>query len=111
VGADIPVREFGIVGHAMAFSSTVGSALNRVAPYNRILSNAHALIMEPAGDATWVRPDVQPERRAFRPAVDYRRAAVLSACREIAGSPIAPAPERRPRSAKRAGRWQAQQLS
>jgi AraC-like DNA-binding protein len=104
VGADIPVREFGIVGYAMAFSGTVGSALNRVSRYSRILSNAHALVMEPAGDATWVRLDMQPELRAFRPAVDYRLAAVLSACREIAGSPIAPLivqlPYRRPTDVK-----------
>jgi len=100
VGADVRVREFGIVGYAMAFSSTVGSALNRVSRYSRILSNAHALVMEPAGDATWVRLDLQPELRAFRPAVDYRLAAVLSACREIAAAPIAPLivqlPYRRP---------------
>jgi len=90
VGADIHVREFGIVGYAMAFSSTVASALKRVSRYSRILSNTHALIMETAGEATWVRLDMQPELRAFRLAVDYRLAAVLSACREIAASPIAP---------------------
>jgi AraC-like DNA-binding protein len=33
---------------------------------------------------------MQPELRAFRPAVDQRLAAVLSACREIAAAPIAP---------------------
>ena len=64
VGADIHVREFGIVGYAMAFSSTVASALTRVSRYSRILSNAHALIMETAGEATWVRLDMQPELRA-----------------------------------------------
>jgi AraC-like DNA-binding protein len=104
VGADIHVREFGIVGYAMAFSSTVASALTRVSRYSRILSNAHALIMETAGEATWVRLDMQPELRAFRLAVDYRLAAVLSACREIAASPIAPLlvqlPYRRPPDVK-----------
>jgi AraC-like DNA-binding protein len=104
VGADIHVREFGIVGYAMAFSHTVASALNRVSRYSRILSNAHALIMEPAGEATWVRLEMQPELRAFRLAVDYRLAAVLSACREIAASPIAPLivqlPYRRPADVK-----------
>jgi AraC-like DNA-binding protein len=104
VGADIHVREFGIVGYAMAFSRTVASALTRVSRYSRILSNAHALIMEPAGEATWVRLEMQPELRAFRLAVDYRLAAVLSACREIAASPIAPLivqlPYRRPADVK-----------
>ena len=100
VGADIHVREFGIVGYAMAFSSTVASALRRVSRYSRILSNAHALIMETKGEATWVRLEMQPELHAFRLAVDYRLAAVLSACREIAASPVAPLlvqlPYRRP---------------
>jgi AraC-like DNA-binding protein len=104
LGSDIRVREFGIVGYAMAFSHTVASALNRVSRYSRILSSAHALIMEPAGEATWVRLEMQPELRAFRLAVDYRLAAVLSACREIAASPISPLivqlPYRRPADVK-----------
>jgi len=90
VGADVRVREFGIVGYTLAFSSTVGSALTRLSRYTRILSDAHALTLETEGEATGVRLDIQPELRAFRPAVDYRLAAVLSVCREIAESPMAP---------------------
>jgi AraC-like DNA-binding protein len=104
VGADVHVREFGVVGYALAFSSTVGSALRRVSRYSRILSDAHALTLETAGEATWVRLDMQSELRAFRPAVDYRLAAILSVCREIAAAPIAPLivqlPYRRPPDVK-----------
>jgi Arabinose-binding domain of AraC transcription regulator, N-term len=109
LGADIRVREFGIVGYALAFSSTAGSALRRLSRYSRILSDAHALTLEAAGEATWVRLDIQPELRAFRPAVDYRLAAILSACREIVASPIAPLivqlPYRRPTDVKELERF------
>jgi Arabinose-binding domain of AraC transcription regulator, N-term len=87
VGADVHVREFGVVGYALAFSSTVGSALRRLSRHSRILSDAHALTLEAEGEATWLRLDIQPELRAFRPAVDYRLAAILSMCREIAAAP------------------------
>jgi AraC-like DNA-binding protein len=100
LGADTRVREFGLVGYAMAFSSTVDSALRRLARYSRILSDALAMTLAPEGDAVWVRLDVQPELRALRPAVDLRLAAVLSACREIAAARIDPLlvqlPYRRP---------------
>jgi AraC-like DNA-binding protein len=104
LGADTHVREFGLVGYAMAFSSTVESALKRLARYSRILSDALAITLAPEGDAVWVRLDVQPELRALRPAVDLRLAAVLSACREIAAARIDPLlvqlPYRRPADVK-----------
>jgi AraC-like DNA-binding protein len=78
------------------------------------LSVAHAVTLETQGEATWVRLDMQPELRAFRLAVDYRLAAVLSACREIAASPIAPLvvqmPYRRPPDVKEYERFFAAPL-
>jgi AraC-like DNA-binding protein len=104
LGADAHVREFGLVGYTMAFSSTVGSALRRLARYSRIVSDALVVALETEGEATWLRIDVQPALRAFRPAADARLAAVLSACREIAAAPIAPLivqlPYRRPTDVK-----------
>ena len=109
LGAGIRVREFGLVGYALAFSSTAGSALRRLSRYSRILSDSHALTLETEGEATWVHLDIQPELRAFRPAVDYRLAAILSACREIVSSPIAPSivqlPYRRPPDVKESERF------
>ena len=103
-GADARVRDFGLVGYTMAFSSTLGSALRRLVHYSRIVSDALVVSLETEGEATWLRLDVQPALRAFRPAVDARLAAVLSACREITGVPIAPLavqlPYRRPAEVK-----------
>src|SRR5262245_22383266 len=90
LGADTRVREFGLVGYAMAFSSTVGSALRRLGRYSCIVSDALVVTLDTKGEATWLRVDVQPALRAVRLAADARLAAVLAACREIAAAPIAP---------------------
>lgn len=90
IGADTSVREWGLVGYTIAYSSTLGSALNRFAHYSRVMSDALVVRIDTQRDATWVRLDVQPELRAFRPAVDARLAALLSACREIVGTPVTP---------------------
>ena len=90
IGADTSVREWGLVGYAVAYSSTLGSALNRFAHYSRVMSDALVVRIDTEHDAAWVRLDVQPAMRAFRPAVDARLAALLSACREMLGAPVTP---------------------
>ena len=88
----------------MAFSITLGSALRRLGHNSRIVSDALVVLLETEGEATWLRVDVHPALRAFRPAVDARLSAVLSLCREITGAPIAPLtvqlPYRRPPEVK-----------
>jgi len=84
------VREWGLVGYAAAYSPTLGSALKRFAHYSRVVSDALVIRIDAERDATWVRLDVQPALRAFRPAVDTRLAALLSACREMTGAPVTP---------------------
>jgi AraC-like DNA-binding protein len=90
IGAETSVREWGLVGYAVAYSNTLGSALNRFAHYSRVVSDALVIRIDTERDATWVRLDVQPALRAFRPAVDARLAALLAACREMAGAPVTP---------------------
>src|SRR5262249_30284712 len=52
------------------------------------------------GEAAWVRVDAQPALRAFRPAADARLAAIVSVCRQLSSSRLAPLavqfPYRRP---------------
>jgi len=99
-GAEIRLRELGLVGYTMAFSRTVGAALTRLTRYDRIVSETLSVTLDPRDDATWIRVDVEPELRAFRPAADFRLAALLAGCREIAAAPLAPLavelPYRRP---------------
>ena len=100
LGTEVRAREFGLVGYTMALSPTVAAALQRLTRYDRLLSDALVVQLEAEADATWVRLDVEPALRAFRPAADFRLAAVLALCREIAAAPIAPLtvqlPYRRP---------------
>lgn len=104
LGADIRARELGLVGYTMSFSATLGAALERIARYDRIVSDALEVQLEPTEGATWVRIEVQPALRAFRPAADARLAALLGVCREITGAPIEPLtvqlPYRRPAAAE-----------
>ncbi|MGH7303540.1 MAG: AraC family transcriptional regulator [Candidatus Rokuibacteriota bacterium] len=90
LGAETSMRDWGLVGYAVAFSSTLGSGLNRLAHYSRVISDALVVRIDTERDATWVRLDVQPALRAFRPAVDARLAALLSACREMVAAPVTP---------------------
>jgi AraC-like DNA-binding protein len=99
-GAEVRLRELGLVGYTMASSRTVGAALTRLTRYDRIVSETLAVTLDPRDDATWVRVDVEPELRAFRLAADFRLAVLLAGCREIAATPFAPLavqlPYRRP---------------
>jgi AraC-like DNA-binding protein len=96
LGKDMRVREFGLVGYTMASSRTVGAALERLARYDRIVSETLDVALDAMGDATWVRVDVQSPLRAVRSAADLRLAALLSVCREIANAPIQPLAVRLP---------------
>jgi AraC-like DNA-binding protein len=99
-GIEVRTRDFGLVGYTMALSPTVAAALQRLTRYDRLLSDALVVQLKAEADATWVRLDVEPALRAFRPAADFRLAALLAMCREIAAAPIAPLtvqlPYRRP---------------
>jgi AraC-like DNA-binding protein len=90
LGGDARVRELGLVGYTMAFSRNVEAALRRLSRYSRIVSDALVVMIETAPGASWIRLDVQPALRAYRPAADARLAAVLSVCRELTGTPITP---------------------
>ena len=90
IGAETSMRDWGLVGYAVAYSSTLGSALNRFAHYSRVVSDALVVRIDAEKEATWVRLDVQPALRAFRPAVDARLAALLAAGREMVGAPLTP---------------------
>ena len=77
-----------------------GRRCTRLTRYDRLLSDALVVALEAEDAGTWVRLDVEPALRAFRPAADFRLAAVLAVCREIAAAPITPLtvqfPYRRP---------------
>ena len=96
LGTDARVREFGLVGYTMVCSKTVGAALKRLDRYDRIVSETLNVELDAVAGATWVRLHVESPLRAFRPAADARLAALVSVCREIAGTPIDPLTVRLP---------------
>jgi AraC-like DNA-binding protein len=100
LGAATRAREMGLVGYTMVFSRTIGAALGRFARYSRIVSDALVVHLDAIPEATWVRVDVQPALRAFRPAADARLAALIAVCRQLSGTRLVPLsvqfPYRRP---------------
>jgi AraC-like DNA-binding protein len=100
LGARVRTRQLGLVGYTLVFSHTLGAALERLARYSHIVSDALVVELGGDADATWVRLDVQPALRALRAAADARLAAIVAMCRELVGAPIAPLavqfPYRRP---------------
>jgi AraC-like DNA-binding protein len=93
---DVRVREFGLVGYTMVSSKTLGAALRRLDRYDRIVSDTLTVELDARQDGTWIRLDVQSPLRALRPAADARVAALVSVCRELAGSSIHPLAVRLP---------------
>jgi AraC-like DNA-binding protein len=100
LGTAVRAREFGLVGYTLAYSPTLGAALQRLTRYDRLLSDTLVVTLEGQAAATWVRLAVEPALHAFRPAVDFRLAALLAVCRDITAAPITPLtvqfPYRRP---------------
>jgi AraC-like DNA-binding protein len=90
LGAPTRARELGLVGYTMLFSHTIGAALQRYARYSRIMADTLVVHLDATPEATWVRVDVQPALRAFRQAADARLAAMISVCRQLSGTRMAP---------------------
>src|SRR5262249_7750998 len=108
-GAEFRLREFGLVGYTMAFSRTVGAALERLARFDRLLSEDLAVTPDREDAATWVRVGVEAPLPSSRPAADFRLAALLSACRELSAAPLVPLavqlPYRRPTEVREYARF------
>jgi AraC-like DNA-binding protein len=86
-GASFRVRDFGLLGYAMHYSSTLAAALRRLVRYGRILTDAVAFELEEADPRHRVAVAVaHPALGAGLPfAVDSRLAALVGACRAITG--------------------------
>ena len=105
VGSAVAVRELGLVGYAMAHSSTLADAYGRFARYCRIISEAIRIRLveahvDPAvtGQAHRVRLELEahPALDALRHPVNVRLASALAAGREITGTDLTPIEVRLP---------------
>lgn len=90
LGAQIQVRDSGVVGYAMLHSSDLRGALERLVRYGQIFTQRAALSLEPAGSNWRLCQNRPPLYRNLRQVMDARTAAILSVCRQITGRELNP---------------------
>jgi hypothetical protein len=88
VGSTFDVREWGLVGYMMAYSPTLGCALNRLVRYGRIVSEAIQLELNAATGEFFA--DGGARFDALIHPVEARLAAGLHAARQITSAKIVP---------------------
>jgi AraC-like DNA-binding protein len=90
LGRRVEVREAGVLGYALAHSTTLGDALHRYQRFGRLVSTAFELDLE-TDSRTWLlcvrRPPLQPR---FRQPIDEALAGFVTIVREITGRRIDP---------------------
>jgi AraC-like DNA-binding protein len=90
LGRTIKLRELGLVGYAMAHSSTLGDALSRLSRYLRIVNEALQCRLEKDGPDTRIVMLGHPTLDALRHPLDLRLSIVLASAREVTGAHVVP---------------------
>ena len=91
MGASAKIREAGLLGYVMRFSTTLETALGRFVRYSHVLNDAVECAIEHPDSQHVAISQSHPELGTGLPfAVDFRLAALLAACREITGVEIEP---------------------
>ena len=90
LGSALSVREWGIVGYTMAYSRTLGEALQRLARYSYILNQGVLCTLSREGfrGIMVIHSELVFDR--LRHPVDIRLAAILRAVRDLTGVKIVP---------------------
>jgi AraC-like DNA-binding protein len=92
MGASIRVRDAGLLGYVMQYSTTLVTALGRFVRYGRVLNDSVESVIERPDAHHVAISQTHPELGIGLPfAIDYRLAALLAACRQITGVEIEPA--------------------
>jgi len=89
-GVSFKAAEAGLLGYVMAYSATLGDALNRLIRYCWVLNDAVHCAFQRDRHSLAVTEIYPEEGLGLRHAVDYRLAALLSVCREITAAEIVP---------------------
>ena len=87
-GASISARELGLVGYTMAYSPTLDRALQRMARFSRVVSEAIEIALEV--DRAEITMDGGPRFDTLKRPVDSRLAALLAVTREITATDLVP---------------------
>ena len=91
MGSAVEPRQWGLLGYAMAYSSTLGAGLRRLVRYGRMLNEAYPFGLEgPSGQHVAIVQS-PPEPGIGHPyAVNYRCAILLGASRRITRADVVP---------------------
>ena len=91
MAAGVPTRQWGLLGYAISYSSTLGAALRRLARYWRILSEAVQFRLEETTQHhVAIAQCLSDVGMALPHAVSFRFAAVVGACRGITRAELLP---------------------
>ena len=92
MGAAVPVRQWGLVGYAMAYSATLGTALRRLSRYQDLLNQAQQFGLEEAADrhvAIKLRGLDLGVGLSYE--IGFRFTALLAGCRQVTRAELVPA--------------------
>ncbi|MDH3616487.1 MAG: AraC family transcriptional regulator [Gammaproteobacteria bacterium] len=90
IASSISAKQLGLVGYAMYHSNTLRGALNRLARYGRILSDAIQFEIVDTDEHSIFIWQAHPSLVALRHPVELGVALVVSMAREITGSDLVP---------------------
>jgi AraC-like DNA-binding protein len=81
---------FGLVGYTLAFSRTVGAALERLARYSRIVGETIGIEVEARDDRACISLVTDPQFELLRHPIDNRLASILRSLRSLSGRSLTP---------------------
>ena len=90
LGAAARVRDFGVVGYVMFYSSTLREALERLCRYSHVITKAVQYMLEHEGQRSRVQLESNPRFDALIHPLDARLAFVVAAAREITAAEVVP---------------------
>jgi AraC-like DNA-binding protein len=90
VGRSVELRELGIVGYSMYYSTTLGQAVDRLSRYCRIVSEIVNYEVRRRDSIVIVRMESHPLIDALRHPIAARLTSMLAWSREMTGKPIRP---------------------
>ena len=96
VGTSVNLRDVGLVGYAASYSRTLRDALNRIARYSKIISEASQFDLKHDHQSGWITFDNSPRFVELRHPIDGALGLLVSAIRELTHTSVSPVEVRLP---------------
>jgi AraC-like DNA-binding protein len=88
--AALDVRDLGVLGYLLSYSTTLGDALHRLVRYSRVLTEAFEMTSKVSGEHASVTLSHHAVGAELPFANDFRLGAIVNVCRQITGVQIVP---------------------